>query len=440
MVMMTLNPQMDDSQGPARGRFKRFRKLAALSATVGTEVLVRGVKRLAGADPTLLSKGAAEKLVATLGELKGAAMKFGQAVSMDTDLLSPEARQILSRLQNQAPSMPYARVAEVVEDELGRGPSEAFAHFEKEPLAAASLGQVHRAQLPDGREVVVKVQYPGIVAAMTSDLDNLGLLVRAVSSAHRALDGRAYFQELKDQMLLEVDYRREAALCRGFQDAVKQLPELKVPEVVESHTTQRVLTLELLPGKTLRDFVADGPSAPERFRVSRLLIHAVYGPFLLAGEVHADPHPGNFIVMPDGRLGIVDFGSVKRFSPTFVDANVRLFKQSLLGQSELDIVALCREVGFSIDLPEEEAGALIRELLHIAGRPLRVPEYDYGEDAVVKDLRALFARQGPRLLKLRPPTEAVMFFRATGGCSQNLRLLRGKGDYRAVYAEIGQKL
>jgi predicted unusual protein kinase regulating ubiquinone biosynthesis (AarF/ABC1/UbiB family) len=430
----------DDERLPPVGRLRRFGKLAMLSAQVGTNVLARGVKRLAGADPEMISKGTAEKLVATLGDLKGAAMKIGQALSMDPDLLTPEVRAIIARLQNQAPAMPFAHVERIITEELGKSTSAAYVRFDAEPMAAASLGQVHRAELPDGRQVAVKVQYPGIEQALTSDLNNLGSLVRAVSATTRVLDGRAYFQELREEMLLEVDYRREASLCIGFALAVRALPELKVPEVVETHTTRRVLTLEFLPGKTLRDFVASGPSAPERFRVSRLLIQAVYGPLLLAGEVHADPHPGNFLVMPDGRLGVLDFGSVKRFSPTFFAANVRLFRQSVIQGARPDVLALSREIGVSFELPEAEAEALIRELLHIAGRPARETDFDYADDTTVRDVRALFARNAAKFLKIRPPSEAVMFFRALGGCSQNLRLLAARGDFRAVYQELGAKL
>ncbi len=195
-------------------------------------------------------------------------------------------------------------------------------------MAAASLGQVHRAVLEDGRAVVVKVQYPGVGDSLQGDLDNLGMVVKTVSKATKAMDGTAYFRELREEMMLELDYRREAALCQGFAKSVARLPDLKVPTVIAERSSERVLTLELLEGQTLKDWVVAERTPEERFRVARQLIRAIYGPFLCAGEIHADPHPGNFMVMADGRLGLLDFGSVKHFSERFVDANRRMFLQA----------------------------------------------------------------------------------------------------------------
>jgi predicted unusual protein kinase regulating ubiquinone biosynthesis (AarF/ABC1/UbiB family) len=404
---------------------------------VGSEVLKSSAKRLAGGTPELLSKGAAEKLVSTLGELKGAAMKLGQALSMDPDLLTPEVRQVLARLQNQAPAMSYEQVARVVREELGAPPEERFREFSREPLAAASLGQVHRAVLPDGRPVAVKVQYPGIAESMAQDLQNLGMVVKTVSLASKLMDGSAYFQEFRDELLLELDYRREAALARGFARSVAPLKDLYVPEVIDSHSASRVLTLELLQGLTLKDWVLTGASNEERFRVSGQLIRATYGPFFGAGEIHADPHPGNFMVMPDGRLGLLDFGSIKRFSPRFVDAHQRMF-QLAMKLEPMDILGLSREVGFTTELPDAEAAELIREVLHIAGRPMRLTPYDYATCEINRDMRNHFARNAPRFLKIKPPAEAVMFFRSTGGLAQNLRLIGARGDFRAVFLQVAE--
>lgn len=428
-----------DDKLPPQGRFTRFRKLAGLSAQLGADVLKSGAKRLTGQEPELLTKATAEKLVATLGDLKGAAMKFGQALSMDTDFLAPEVRQVLARLQNQAPAMSYDMVARVVREELGDAPEALFREFHREPLAAASLGQVHRAVLHDGRPVAVKVQYPGIGESLQGDLDNVGLLVKTVSLTARVVDGTAYFQELREEMLRELDYRREAALAQGFARTVARMPELRVPRVIEERSAERVLTLELLEGRTLKDWVTGEPSAEERFRVARQLIHAIYAPFFFEGEIHADPHPGNFMVMPDGTLGLLDFGAIKRFSPRFVDANRRMFLQAMRSEPT-DVLALCREVGFTVELPEAEAAEVLKDILHIAGRPMRSEAYDFSTCAINMDMKKYFARNAARVLKIRPPPEAVLFFRSTGGLTQNLRLIGASGDFRAVYREVADKL
>ncbi len=436
---MASDPSDLDDELPTQGRFSRFRKLAGLSAQIGADVLKSGAKRLVGQEPEVLSKAAAEKLVSTLGELKGAAMKLGQAVSMDTELLSPEVRQVIARLQNEAPPMPHELVARVIREELGDAPEALFRSFDRTPLAAASLGQVHRAVLHDGRPVAVKVQYPGIAETLAGDMDNLGLVVKTVSKASRLTDGTAYFREMREELLLETDYRREAALCTAFARCVARMPELKVPEVIPERTTGRVLTLELLQGRTLKDWVVSAPSAGERYRVARLLLLAIYGPFFTAGEMHADPHPGNFMVLEDGRLGLLDFGSVKRFSPRFVDAHRRMFLHAVRLEP-MDVLGLCREVGFTTELPDAEAAALLQETLHIAGRPMRCAPYDYATCSITRDMKLHFARNAARLLKIRPPAEAVMFFRSTGGLAQNLRLIGARGDFRRVFEEVAALL
>ena len=362
-----------DPDGPPSSRFARLRKLAGLGAQLGSDALARGVKRLAGSDPNTISRGTAEKLVETLGDLKGAAMKLGQAASMDPDLFPPEVRAVLARLQNEAPPMPFERVAAVLEDELGGTPDELFAEFSHEPMAAASLGQVHRARMRDGRDVVVKIQYPGIDQALRSDIDNLGLVVKTMALAHRALDGRQYFRELAEELAHELDYSREGRLAREFARASARLPDIVVPEVVDERTSTRVLTMQHIPGQTLKTFLASQADNAERLRVSGLLIRAIHGAFLVDGTVHADPHPGNFMVMPDGRLGVLDFGSVKRFSREFFEGHRDVF-QVVLEQKPIDALALVRRVGFTVELPDEEARGLLDELLHIAGGALRTDD------------------------------------------------------------------
>jgi predicted unusual protein kinase regulating ubiquinone biosynthesis (AarF/ABC1/UbiB family) len=427
----------DDAKVPPQGKFQRFRKLAGLSATVGGDLLGRGMKKLVGVDAPPITRNTAQKLVATLGDLKGAAMKLGQMASMDADLLPPEVRAVLSRLQNEAPPMGWDVVERTLDEELGAPPERLFAELEHVPLAAASLGQVHRGRLKDGRQVAVKVQYPGMAEALASDLDNVGSLVRAVSVASKSLDGRAYFQELRAQMALELDYRREARLCQVFAAAAAPFGDLRVPEVVERLSAGKVLTLELLEGPTLKAFLAASPAASneERYRVSAQLIRAIYGPFMLTGAMHADPHPGNFLVMPDGRLGVLDFGAVKELSEGFVRPHRRLFSDYLHGR-EYDLLEHLRDLGFAIDLAPEDTRALMTEFLTIHRRPLAEATYDYATDEIVKDTRKVFTEHAGQFLKLRPPAEAVLFVRSAGGLAQNLRLLGARGNFRQVYEEL----
>ena len=195
----------DDDHKLSTGRLSRLARLASLSARLSQDVVSRGVKRFTsgGESESLLGESAAEKLVATLGDLKGLAMKLGQQVSMDPDLLSPKVRAVVARLQNQAPPMSWATVHEVLSKELGQAPELAFARFEQTPLASASLGQVHRAWTHDGQEVAVKVQYPGIQGALESDLDNLGTMVSVVGTSSRLAHGKTYYAELRDSLLDE---------------------------------------------------------------------------------------------------------------------------------------------------------------------------------------------------------------------------------------------
>ncbi len=428
----------DDSDfKPSTGRFSRFARLAGLGARLSTEVVSKGVKKLAGSTEGILGNAGAEKLVATLGEMKGLAMKLGQAMSMDPDQLPPEVRSVISRLQNQAPAMPYATVREVIKRELGAYPEEKYLEFDPKPLASASLGQVHRAKTLDGREVAVKVQYPDIGKAMMSDLANLGSMVTVVSKGMGITEGKAYFGELRDELLKELDYREEAARAREYALAAKVAVDLVVPEPDESLTAERVLTLQMIHGETLKDVLNrldDVPNA-ERFRISRLLIRAIWAPFLGSGSIHADPHPGNFIVMNDGRMAVLDFGSVKQLSPQWLEVNRRMFRWILDGRA-FDAVKLSRDAGFIISLKDAECEPFIQGTIDIACKPVRSNDFDFATADTTRLMRAHFLKHAFKISQMRPPKEGLMFYRALGGLIQDLQNLKARGDFRSIYEEL----
>lgn len=419
------------------GRFARLAKLAKMSARLSTDVVSRGVSRLRGNDEaSILGAGAAEKLVATLGDLKGLAMKIGQQMSMDPDLLTPEVRAVVARLQNQAPPMPYAQVREVIASQLGKPPELAYAQFDEQPLASASLGQVHRATTHEGDQVAVKVQYPEIADALKADLANLGAMVSVVASTTRMTHGKAYFAELRESMMDELDYRLEAKRARQFALAAAPLSELRVPRSFDALTSEKVLTLELLAGPTLKEFMSklDQHSNEERFRASRLIMRAVWGPLLLDGTIHSDPHPGNFLLMPDGKVGVLDFGAIKQMSKAWLDVNRRLFT-SVVKEEPFDCIKLSIDSGFEFD-DVVTARDFVQTVIEIATRPPRTRDFDFEKSYLSRDMRNHFVKNATRLGGIRPPKESVNFYRAIGGLSQNLENLKARGDFKAVYEEM----
>jgi predicted unusual protein kinase regulating ubiquinone biosynthesis (AarF/ABC1/UbiB family) len=260
----------------------------------------------------------AEHLYGVLGGLKGGAMKFGQLLSVFEAAL-PEGtagpyRGPLARLQESAPPLPAAVMHAVLVEELGPDWRQRFTSFDDEPAAAASIGQVHRAVWHDGRPVAVKVQYPGAGPALMGDYDRLLGMIRMTSMLSPGMDARPMLAELRERVADELDYRLEAQAQDAFAAAYADDPDIRVPAVV-AHTG-RVLVGEWLEGTPLARVVAEGSRA-DRDRAGLLFARFLLSGPERAGILHADPHPGNFRIMPDGRLGVLDFGSVRRLPGGF---------------------------------------------------------------------------------------------------------------------------
>jgi predicted unusual protein kinase regulating ubiquinone biosynthesis (AarF/ABC1/UbiB family) len=429
---------MSKSRNPPAGRLARLGKVAALSARGSAGLAMRALRKVAGSDTQETERSTLGHFVEALGEMKGAAMKLGQALSMEVDALPPELQRLAARLQSEAPPIAFEEISAVIEEELGAPPERLFAEFDPKPLAAASLGQVHAARLEDGREVVLKVQYPGIVEAVESDFANLSIMARAAGLTSKLLDGRDYVEELRREIALETDYCLEAERARAFGELLAPEGDLLAPEPILEHSSSRVLCLTRVRGVTLQRFMESNPDASARWRVSEQLIRAVLGPFFGAARIHADPHPGNFFVTEDGRLALLDFGCVKAFRPDFVEA-IRVFMRAELRGESYDQVAGVRAAGFEVDLDEATARELLAETVRISTRPLRANSYDYARDTTVPDMRALGLSRTRDFLRVRPPAEAVMLGRAVGGCAQNLRALGARGDFRAVYSRVVER-
>jgi predicted unusual protein kinase regulating ubiquinone biosynthesis (AarF/ABC1/UbiB family) len=429
------------------GRFRRFAKFATAAALTAKDLVAAGAKRrlLGDGDAAAIDaplEQTAARLVAVLGELKGAATKLGQFLSLvDQDTFPEEARKVLGRLLSQAPHrMTRDQAAEVVARELGRPPEELFAEFSEAPIAAASMGQVHAARLPSGREVVVKIQYPGVEKSIESDLANVGLLARGLALGGALLDGRSYLEEIAATLRRELDYREELRQLAEYREAARPwLDRLAVPEPVEPLCAARVLTLERLRGPTLLEFAQDESRSPEaRLDVAVRLVEAIWGPFLRERLIHADPHPGNYIVLEDGRLGVLDFGATKRLSVPFAIAYWRMVKAALAG-GRADILRLLTAAGFEMRGDPAELDVWLHALAEICERPIRCDHYDWHACRIAADCRDHFARNVGTMLRCRAPAEGVMFYRAAAGAAGDFRLLRAKGDFRGALRRLAAK-
>jgi predicted unusual protein kinase regulating ubiquinone biosynthesis (AarF/ABC1/UbiB family) len=435
-----VSDENDDSNGaklPA-GRLSRLARMASLTARTAGDLAIGRARRAMGDDSYAQEKAAAQKVLETLGTMKGVAMKLGQQLAMEADTLPPEAREIVSKLFAQAPAMSYDDIALVVQEELGDPPDVAFAWFDRTPLASASLGQVHRARLPDGTECAVKVQYPGVAEALVNDLKNAGMLARALNGATRAfaaMDSGPYFEEIRREIGAEIDYVREARLGEAFARSVAGAPELRVPRAFPAYSSSRVLTMEFIEGVPLKDFAGSDADAATRWRVGRQLAQAILVPFVTHGLVHGDPHPGNFLVCPDGRLAVLDFGAVKQLSPRFVRGFWGLMVAELEGRTP-DFIALLTSAGFTFKGDLDKARQTLAAIHGIAARPVLQETYDWGACTMVPDLRRHFLTEMRGIFEVQPPPESLLFYRALGGLANNLRALRSSGPYRALCSEL----
>ncbi len=302
----------------ARGFRKRTLVTAKMAGKVGLKMAQRtflGAKESAPVDAAEATR-AARELVTQLGALKGLVMKVGQMASYLPGALPDEAQRVLADLQAQSTAMSYARVAEVIEAEFGRPPEELFERFDEEPFAAASIGQVHAARF-EGREVAVKVQYPGIEDVLASDLSSFGWMTK-ISTLGLPIDGGALVEELRTRILEECDYEREAENQRELGALLARDPDASVPEVIDARSGRRVLTTARVDAMRFAEFV-ESASQEAKDRAAGAIFRGCFDTLFGHGLYNGDPHPGNYLFSPDGRVTFLDFGCVRRFDAEFIE-------------------------------------------------------------------------------------------------------------------------
>src|ERR687893_657009 len=312
---------------------------------------------------------AALRMVDTLGNMKGAAMKIGQLASfIDTDFLPEEYRDLyqdkLANLRTSAPAMPWKKVKGVLDEEWEEPVEELFEDFEHEAAAAASIGQVHRATLPDGRAVAVKIQYPGVAAAVRADMQNAGMIMRLAKAIAPGLDAKAAAAELKERVLEELDYEYEAQNQRTFARGYRGHPFIHVPDVVTRLSTDRVLVSEWVDGLGFDD-VKQLPQ-PERDRFAEIVFRFCFGSIYHLQHFNADAHPGNYILMDDGKVAFIDFGMTKQLDKEQIELEIAALEAVFDADPERLRVAM-HDLGFLNNPKKIDAEQLMEHVKTVGG-------------------------------------------------------------------------
>jgi predicted unusual protein kinase regulating ubiquinone biosynthesis (AarF/ABC1/UbiB family) len=335
--------------GIPTGRLRRAAKVGRLAggqtarsyATKAANVTRSKEGRRAAAERRQLDT--AEQIFEVLGNMKGAAMKVGQVASfVDTGAFPPELQERIQRklaeLRDAAPRVAFERMREVIERDLEKPLEDVFAAFDEEAVAAASIGQVYRARLrdtdagTDGRDVAVKVQYPGVAQAVRSDLQNLGLIMRAAKRIAPGMDTKAMTREIRERLTDELDYEHEAQSHRAFARAWRDHPFIHVPEVVTSLSGERVLVTEWVEGAGFEEVLGLDQATRDRF--GEIVFRFFFGSLYRHGHFSGDPHPGNYKLMPDDRVAFLDFGMVKRLERDHLEREREAIRLGMDGDAE----------------------------------------------------------------------------------------------------------
>jgi predicted unusual protein kinase regulating ubiquinone biosynthesis (AarF/ABC1/UbiB family) len=431
----------DDRPVMPRGSVSRTARLASLPLGAAGRATLGLGKRLSGQSADAvnaeLQQRTAEQLFAVLGQLKGGAMKLGQTLSVFEAAVPEEMaapyREALTKLQEEAPPMPVRTVHAVLAQQLGGTWRQRFREFDDQPAAAASIGQVHRATWRDGRDVAVKIQYPGAATALMSDLNQLARFARLFAAIFPGMDVKPLIAELKARVVEELDYTLEADAQRGFAAAFPDDPQIVVPRVVAS--APKVIVSEWLEGTPLSRIITSG-TREERDRAGLLMALLHFSAPQRAGLLHADPHPGNFRLLPDGRLGVIDFGATARLPDGHPEPIGRLLRWALEGRAD-EVLADLRAEGFVLPSAQIDAQG-VHDFLRPMLDPVAEPRFHFtrawmqAQAARIADPRNEASRLG-RQLNL--PPAYLLIHRVTIGSIGVLCQLDSEGPFRGVLEE-----
>lgn len=422
--------------------FARTARLASLPIGFAGRTTLGVGKRIVGAPAQgvldEVQRRTADQIFTVLGQLKGGAMKFGQAMSifeaaLPDELIGPY-RETLTKLQDSAPPMPPGVVHRVMVEEFGESWRDQFPTFGDAPAASASIGQVHRATWLDGTEVAVKIQYPGAARALTADLRQIARMARLFGILAPALDVKPLIAELQDRVAEELDYSLEAGAQSVFAGAFADDPEVVIPEPL-AHTERALVSEWLEADSSLAQIISTG-TQEERDRYGEAYVRFLFAGPERAGMLHADPHPGNFRIMPDGRLGVVDFGAVARLPDGLPESMGRLLRLVVDGDFEAVIDGLHDE-GFLKRGVELDAETIARYLGPFA-EPARVERFTFSRDWMREQMQRVSAPTAEGMgtaMKINLPPQYLLIHRVWFGGIGVLSQLGATAPFRSILEE-----
>lgn len=424
---------LHDESARFGGRLRRYAKVGSevglLAAQLaGARVLGRRIDR---------GRHSAE-LKAALGGLKGPLMKAAQILASIPDALPREYAEELRQLQSNAPPMGWPFVRRRMRTELGPGWEKRFDRFEREAAAAASLGQVHRAEL-DGRQLAVKLQYPDMASAVAADVQQLRWAFAAYRRYDPAIDTSDIYKELTERLTEELDYEREARHMLLYRHMLSEEPAVHVPEPLLELTTPRLLTMTWLEGQRLLDYIASHPDQELRNQVAYNMFRAWYTPFYYYGVIHGDPHLGNYTVNEDASINLLDFGCIRIFRPDFVQGVIELYRAIRDDDRDLAIHAY-RIWGFELAATNAE----LVDALNIWARFVYAPLLEDRKQQIMEGSSSAAGAEAisrvhkelRRLGGIKPPREFVLMDRAAIGLGAVFMHLKAEINWYQLFHDL----
>ena len=385
-------------------KFERSKIIAKTGLKVGTNYAQRYLKKKVlgqNGDDKNFHKSNANEVFKEFTKLRGTALKIAQGMSMDQGFLPEEFAEVMTQAQYSVPPINKALVRTIIKRELGDYPEKIFAKFDAEAFAAASIGQVHKAELKDGRKVAVKIQYPNVRETIDSDMAVARQLAKRIIKKGSDID--PYFNEIRDTLLEETDYINEGAQIDEFRQRFGS-DTIVIPEWIKEFSTEKVLTMTFIEGRHMGDFLKENPSQDERNHFGQLIWNFFHEEIRVGGAVHADTHPGNFLFTYDGKLGVIDFGCVKLFPEEFFRNYLKLLPTHLADDQDA-----IRDLYIKLDVINPTAKEQERELeyYHFAknygimfSKPYRYDSFNFDNPAYDAEIRH-FTKEAPLSNELR---------------------------------------